>query len=808
MQLIKSDLYTAIPDGDSRNNSFYRYLNLDFTLKGSLCFLFILLHTVVCAKEYKGKVTDMNGKSIPDAAVLLDGTDFQDFLVTDVDGIFYIQNAPDVVEIIVSCLGYEKFTRTVRLHSLGEELLHIQLATASIELEEATIKAEAISMKRELGKFVVRDIDKSPFGKGTNLSTFLRFVPLLDCTNGLKILNKKQPAEVYINGRPATVPLEAIPSKNVARIEIMPIPGVEYGVSTKKGVINVILKRDLNHGTLATIDLSSTQSYYNSQRGSLYLSQKGKKISATTYVSASNGKSYVNNGIDYYFSDTFSRQTIDRENNNTNKSIQGGTNLEFILSPQSKLGVNVYANTGDNNKKNKATTEFSSDMKIDSVKTSLITTHSPAKLNYGVMLYFDKLLDERDSKFSGEVFYCRSNGENEVKGEYKDIDPIEKFTTRYGELETAAGDFASAKMSVVKKYENDNVLKYGAQFKYFNNDNNLTHTLVESNDNEIERLNYFRHKTKEGAAYFSFDKILSDKWELSVGVRGEYYFSEGKQLLTTEPEKIETFDLLPMLSLLYLPSNKHELALDVIRFTTRPTLSNLNPFIRNSSTTTYIQHNPNLQPCKSVESMLSYTYNHFLTLNLEYLYDKDVWSDFQSTDDDGLIRQTTANYGDAHTFSLTLILQKFVFNGRWHINGVANAIFDNSYGSFDDIDIDTKAWSFGYKLNSSVFLDRNRKWINTISYNYGTKSKGPSMILPKNQNLMVELRKVFNKGSITLMATNFLTKNLDIRSNYNSSNLSYINRMTNYPTVSMSVQFILGNEKVKKLSNRYLIPEQ
>lgn len=72
------------------------------------------------------------------------------------------------------------------------------------------------------------------------------------------------------------MPLNLIPARNIDRIEIIAVPGAEYGGS-KGGIINVVLKKEMDEGLKAVVSLSDKQSYYNTQNIGTFIYYSGKK---------------------------------------------------------------------------------------------------------------------------------------------------------------------------------------------------------------------------------------------------------------------------------------------------------------------------------------------------------------------------------------------------------------------------------------------------------------------------------------------------------------------------------------------------
>lgn len=239
--------------------------------------LFIGLGIAGKSQELRGRVTDTENNPIPNATVIVYDSTFNDMCATDISGTFHITDCPNNITVKISCIGFETFEKDISIHKLPDSYLPVVLNISVTNLEEVTVKAKMPVLKKELGKFVMTNIAQSIFAKGNNAYTFLEYVPVLNVTpKGVKILNRGDYAQIYINGRPANMSLHSIPAKNIEKIEIMAIPGVAYSASNKQGIINIVLKRQIDEGVKTTINLTDVQDYYNSQNANVFLTMQIK----------------------------------------------------------------------------------------------------------------------------------------------------------------------------------------------------------------------------------------------------------------------------------------------------------------------------------------------------------------------------------------------------------------------------------------------------------------------------------------------------------------------------------------------------
>ncbi len=134
---------------------------------------------------------------------------------------------------------------------------------------------EAVNIKKQVfkkqGDRLVYDVAASPIAKGTNTFNLLKQTPMISSIDGktLKILGKSD-AIIYINNKKTNMDSEALiemlkstPSEDIQKIEVITVPGSEFQVESKEGVINIVMKKNKNNGYNGTMKMQNEQGYYN-----------------------------------------------------------------------------------------------------------------------------------------------------------------------------------------------------------------------------------------------------------------------------------------------------------------------------------------------------------------------------------------------------------------------------------------------------------------------------------------------------------------------------------------------------------------
>ena len=235
-----------------------------------------------------GTVQDSSSRPLLGAAVTI-RTDKDSALVTgtltDASGKFRIEGlAHGTYNVRVAYLGYAAAERSVTLspQALVANLGSVTLAMDAIAVEGVT--AEALRSSVTVG--VDRNIytaKNMPAASGGTATDLLRNVPELDVDiDGNVKLQGSEGVAVHVNGRPSPMRGEALknflqmlPADRVERIEVVPNPSAKYDPEGIAGIVNIVLKDNLDLGLSGSFGMSADSRGRHGTNGSLNY-QKGK----------------------------------------------------------------------------------------------------------------------------------------------------------------------------------------------------------------------------------------------------------------------------------------------------------------------------------------------------------------------------------------------------------------------------------------------------------------------------------------------------------------------------------------------------
>lgn len=244
--------------------------------------LFIVLLLFPCLlfsqNKISGQILDAENNAIEFATIQLLTTDHLLIKneISDEFGKFEIEEKEGSYLLKISYIENTLFEKDINL--IENVDLGVILVDNGVELQEIIIESK-LKMKNNFDKYEITNISNSKLAKNRSTLEFLNIVPIINVTpdqKSIKIKNNKN-ALILVNGKNvggndiALSMLQSMPATDIKKIEVMENPGSNYRASDN-GIINIIVNNSENRPFKVALNARSTQSFYNTQDGSGYLS--------------------------------------------------------------------------------------------------------------------------------------------------------------------------------------------------------------------------------------------------------------------------------------------------------------------------------------------------------------------------------------------------------------------------------------------------------------------------------------------------------------------------------------------------------
>ncbi|MBA3889236.1 MAG: TonB-dependent receptor [Gemmatimonadaceae bacterium] len=241
----------------------------------------------VAPGEIRGMIVDEAGipvgrasiavRSALDSAIIAGG-------FAAADGSFRIQGLrPGAYLVRVTLLGIRPVTRPVTIDASAPRAVlgTIEVSRIAVALQGVEVAADRDAVTIEPDRNSYRSKEVAP--AATNASEVLEAVPSVQVDGEGKVsLRGNENVAVQINGRPSPLRgaqlaayLKSLPSSVIDRVEVVPNPSAKYDPEGMAGIINVVLKQNVDLGLSGGVTVSAANRSRYSGSGNLGY-QRGK----------------------------------------------------------------------------------------------------------------------------------------------------------------------------------------------------------------------------------------------------------------------------------------------------------------------------------------------------------------------------------------------------------------------------------------------------------------------------------------------------------------------------------------------------
>ncbi len=741
--------------------------------------------------------------------------------VTNFEGLFQFQNMPPGnYWLKVSYVGYQAHLSDVFKFSEGEKLEFgkIELKVAASDLGEVVVTAERPILELKNDKMVF-NVENSISATGNNGMDLLRKSPgvLVDNNNNITILGRTG-VRIFIDGRPTPLRgadlnayLESLQSTDIDAIEIITNPGAKYEAEGNAGIINIRLKKEKGLGTNGSLTAGYQVGIYSRYNLGTSLNHRTKKVNLFGNYSLNLGNSQSfdrNNRIQRGAELNHSQEAI---KDFVNQNIKVGA--DFFLSPKSTLGFLVNGNFGTGGNRGRATTEigdFQQPFAIDSLLISAADReNSQTNMNFNINY---QLQLNKDQSFNLDLNYGFFDSEVEEFQPNQYFDPTKTnlffernnrtFAPRFIDLYSLRADYNQSFLG--------GQLGMGLNLSYVSTDNNFEFfNIIDQTDVlDIDRTNQFFYEENINAGYLSFNKNLSKKINMQVGLRMEHTHTDSELIAqkSTDNRQVQRdyVNWFPSASLNYTLDKKNLFQLSFSRRIKRPSYQNLNPFEFKQNELSFRRGNPFLQPQYSNSVQLRHSHNYRINTTIAFAHTTDVMLGQTTAGEGNEEFYTWLNLADQYNYSINVAMPISITRW-WSSFSSLTAYHRENKGDFGEgrvIDESVNAFNIyaqqTFKLPKEVSLELSG-WYNTPSI-YGGNLRIATM-----WSLNFGMQKVLMNGKATLrLAVNdmFRSTNYAYTTVFGALNMSGSGNHVDSRRFQMNFTYLLGNRQVKKARNR------
>lgn len=651
-----------------------------------------------------------------------------DGAITDMDGNFRFEEVLlGTYAIEASFIGYEKL-RFDDIILTGKQpdrsLDKIELSPSAALLQEAVVVGEAELVENRVDK-IVYNASQDVVNQGGDGADVLRRVPLLSVDlDGNVSLRGSDQVQILINGRPSSMfagsvgeALQAMPSDEIEKVEVITSPGARYQGEGTAGIINIITKRGGLKGLTGNVNAS--------------IGTRSNNVGGN--INYSKGRFGINGGLGSRFSWNRPTETsflrIDSLNTGSlarlEQTSEGNSNW---------IGLN--GNIGafyDLNAYNSFTTSFrvrgrrrNSDLFQNSAFSNpdqgVSELYTLDRINTSPGFNYDWTTDYK-RKYEGEdheLNIALQLGGSTNDQDYEVVRNVTQGTLANNDeqgLNKGRNVELIGQVDYQKPLNKTFFFETGAQgilrtitsdYSYLNRESPVDDYAV-----DVQRSNVFNYQQDVYAGYVSLRSTLSEKWSAITGVRYEYTGIRG-ELDRPDPGQQpfvnDYSNLLPSLSLQYKVNMTTSVRAAYSRRIRRPGLRYVNPFIEASDARNITFGNPELLPELTDQYEISGNTrikNGFLNLSVYTKRTTDEITSFIDVVND-VSQQRFLNIGEQNSYGANTFVSYKI--GKYiKLRGGVNAEYLQLIGSGALAGIERNVWQ--YDMNGSATAELPKDFV-------------------------------------------------------------------------------------------------
>jgi outer membrane receptor protein involved in Fe transport len=522
-------------------------------------------------------------------------------VITMTDGGYMFENVkPGLYAVKVSFVGYKADDKMVEITGSHDEIRvdTIFLVETATSLEEVTVTAERLK-GQEMVDRTIYAIPSQVAKVSTNGYELLKKIPQVnvDFQNNVT-LNGSSNFIIQVDGRQRDKEFLAklLPS-DIESIEIINNPSGKYEGNID-GVINIILKKEARYGMNgnASLYVKPFNKFTTTASGSLDYSAGKITYYITAYTFAQNLSLSSSTSSHFFWNDSISYMQGEGDLSVTSSSVNTG--FDYYMNDRNSLSLNINYKPIHQDVDMFSNTELTTGGSPVGNYTSL--TNNELQSGEGnVSLFYKKTFKKSIQEFTSDFNYYtfHSSEMNDFKNTNYLLGSEEPSTT-VSRMEDNLNqrDYLSAKFNYVHPLGMSAKLEAGYQAYY-------QKMSYEFRVNDQESGNHFLYAELRNSLYGGFTLNVK-KLGFQAILRMENSDIDADSV--TEPNYT---CLLPSANLQYKFSATHNLKLTYNRRINRPTIYDLDPYLRVGQNYELSQGNPDLRPEYRDKIQLTYTWN-------------------------------------------------------------------------------------------------------------------------------------------------------------------------------------------------------
>jgi len=568
-----------------------------------------------------GRVVDGTSQEpLPDATVALwNRTENDSTLVTGTvtgpeGGFSFTDVAIDSYVLRISFVGYTTryFPDTRPAQAEGEgDLGTLRLARKTTQQEEVEVTADRPAARMETDRNVYETSNRALNAGGTARAVLEDLPSIRIDLDGSISYRGNESVSLHINGEPASLQgqslvsyLESLSADAVRRVEVIPNPSAKYEPEGMSGIINIVLRRDLeakwNGGITLGGERSSNDRYGGNGSANVGFQAGGWRL-VGSYSHRREGEEDADSRLVEQLNGSGPSSWVDQNGfeEELERSHSLRTDVDYNVAEGTSLGLEASLNIGRDEEDGRSEYwEYLGDRTSENLQDRYVrildNLSSDERLDG--RLDFDHNFSE-DHTLSAQVRYDRDfeteDGTYNVFG-YQDGSRLNDPRGREHDVVNEDEQDGSLEIDYTRPLGAFS-LETGYKGTLRRLDSDQTYEIFQNGQLSEERGTVFTFDELIHAAYGTLSRGFGD-FQAEVGLRAETVHTTFDLSSDDEVTNSSYVSLYPSAFLTYKPNQKRQVRLSYSKRVDRPGLWDINPIEDNENPTFIERGNPGLDP--------------------------------------------------------------------------------------------------------------------------------------------------------------------------------------------------------------------
>ncbi|WP_046757523.1 TonB-dependent receptor domain-containing protein [Kordia jejudonensis] len=534
--------------------------------------------------------------------------------ISDDNGNFKIEKIPaGFLSVEIQFIGYETVTKDV---TISKDNKVVAIGTVSLTesvstLNEVEVVAERTTIEQKVDRKVIT-VGKDLVTSGPTASDIMNNLPSVnvDQQTGAISLRGNQNVRVMVDGKLSNIPtaqlLRQLPSNSIKKIELITNPSAKYNPEGMSGIINIVLRKNVNIGFNGNINIGLTREREAKFNSAIDMNYRNGKFNV--FGNYSNNIAKNANEGNIFREDENSEQLFSFLDNSKTHLFKVG--LDVYLNDKNTISFFTNQNISENQNDGNTDVLFYDNPQFNTFQDFLADNENLAS-QYNFNYKYD--IDDEGHVLELEADYNVFDAEDQFDFQFAGANTFPNYTD---ETETSR-DRTTINLDYVRPLKNKAKLELGAEARLFNSDIEYQSTGFSFDEAGMLRRTPstdFNYSRDIYSAYATYGKQY-EKWSYQVGLRAETVKVEANAL-SSEIETTDTDNIIfnndytqvyPSAFFTYSPSEKNSYQLSYSRRVDRPGIGQVNPIREWATPLISSFGNINLQPQFTNSMEVNYT---------------------------------------------------------------------------------------------------------------------------------------------------------------------------------------------------------